>query len=167
MKTKRSAYNCRCRCSNLTKLSLSNPLLKWSTNKMTMLHWLSLLWDHKFDAFNVLLQYHFSWDHKFGISKTPCHFTMRRPPYISLERPNHLRYSWDRLRILLHQLWIFIRSILELRFESNQLHRWGGVLPNFPQQHKISSNNPALPQNGAQSVAMLPQRRERKGGTPW
>ena len=29
------------------------------------------------------------------------HFTMRRPPYIGLERPNHLRYSWDKLRILL------------------------------------------------------------------
>jgi hypothetical protein len=34
------------------------------------------------------------------------HFTMRRPPYIGSERPNYLRYSWDRLRIFLHQLWI-------------------------------------------------------------
>jgi hypothetical protein len=28
-------------------------------------------------------------------------FTMKRPPYIGLEMPNHLTYSWDRLRILL------------------------------------------------------------------
>jgi hypothetical protein len=32
---------------------------------------------------------------------------MRRPPYIGLERPNHLRDLWDKLRILLLQLWIF------------------------------------------------------------
>ena len=33
-------------------------------------------------------------------------FTMWRPPYIGFERPNHLRYSWDKLRNFLHQLWI-------------------------------------------------------------
>jgi hypothetical protein len=102
MKTKQSAYNCRCRCNSLTKLSLSKPLLKCSTIKMTIL---SL----------IILPYEI-------ISLMPSMsppFTMRRPPYIGFERPNHLRDSWDRLRIFLHQLWI-LPKIQALTSDSNQ-----------------------------------------------
>ena len=89
MKTKQSSYSYRCRGSSFTKLSLSRPLLKSSMIRMTKTFTdKSPLWDHKFDALHV----------------SP--FTMKRPPYIGLERPNQLRYSWDRLNIFIHQLWI-------------------------------------------------------------
>ena len=42
----------------------------------------------------------------FSISIVP--FTMRRTPYITLERSNHLRDLWDKLRIPLLQLRILM-----------------------------------------------------------
>jgi hypothetical protein len=36
-----------------------------------------------------------------------------------------------------------------------------GIFPDFPQQPKIPSNSPVLPQKGAHRVATLPQRRSR------
>jgi hypothetical protein len=73
-----------------TWITFSNPFSQVIYTDYTSMA--SHLWDHKF---GVILNLHISL------------FTMRRPPYISLERPNHLKYIWDKLRILLLQLRIF------------------------------------------------------------
>ena len=115
MKTKQSAYNHRCRCNSFTKISLSRPLLKSSTIGMTVTFTdNSPLWDHKFDA-----------------SKLHLLFTMRRPPYISLERPNHLIDYWDKLRIFLLQLWILPKIQPWPHIRIQLISKMKGIFPWF------------------------------------
>jgi hypothetical protein len=83
-------------------------------------------------------------------------FTMRRPPYIILERPNHLRDIWDKLRIPLLQFGCPLRSCLELIFKSNQPQRLRGFSLDFLQQTKFHPKKAISPSKGTQSTGMLP-----------
>ena len=86
-----------------------------------------------------------SWDHKFAISISPSiSFTMRKPPYISLERPNHLIDIWDKLRIPPLQLWIFPKIMPRPQIWIQPTSEIEGILPWF-----ISTNQHSLRKGSA------------------
>ena len=63
---------------------------------------------------------------------------MRRPPYISFERPNHLRDLWDKLRIPLLQLWIFPKIMPWPLIRIQPPSKIERILPWFPPTNQIS-----------------------------
>lgn len=84
---------------------------------------------------------------------------MRRPPYIILERPNHLRDLWDKLRIPLLQLRIFPKIMPWPSIWIQLPSGVEGFFPYLPQQtQNLPKKRVALAQKGAQGAQALPQR---------
>ena len=119
---------------NEEKISSSKPLLKQSTHGMLMFQMKSTSWDHKLDA------------SQYFPSPT---FTMRRPPYIGLERPNHLRYLWGKLRILLLQLWIFPKIMAWPRIQIQLPSKIEGISSWFSSTSQNSLRKGSAPPKGA------------------
>ena len=149
MKTKQSDYNCRCICNILTKLSLSKPLLKSSKIRMTILSLFILPYE-----IIILMP-----------SMSPP-FTMRRPPYIGLERPNHLRDTWDRLKILLLQLWIFPKIKPWPQIWIQPTSEIKGILPWFLSTVQNSLKQANAPSKWGTECCNTPPKQGRDIGTP-
>ena len=89
------------------------------------------------------------WDHRFHTSNLSSPFTMRRPLYISLERPNHLRDLWDKLRISLLQLRIFPKIMPWDHIRIQPPSDIEGIFPSFFSTNQISPRKGSTPPKGA------------------
>jgi hypothetical protein len=87
---------------------------------------------------------------------------MRRPPYIGLERPNHLRYIWGKLRIFLLQLWIFPKIMALPRIRIQLPPEIEGIFPSFFSTNQISPRKGSAPPKGAPENYNAPPKKERE-----
>ena len=102
------------------------------------------------------------WDHRFHTSNLSSHFTMRRPLYISLERPNHLRHLWDKLRISLLQLRIFPKIMPWDHIQIQPPSDIEGIFPSFFLTNQISPRKISAPPNGTPECYNIPSKKARE-----
>jgi hypothetical protein len=87
---------------------------------------------------------------------------MRRPPYITLERPNHLRDIWDKWRILLLQLRIFPKIIPLPSIQIQPPSEIEGLFLDLSQQTKKSLRKYSAPPKGCIECSKTPPKRPRE-----
>ena len=104
----------------------------------------------------------FLWDHRFNTSNISSPFTMRRPLYISLERPNQLRDIWDKLMISLLQLRIFPKIMPWDHIRIQPTSNIEGIFPSFFSTNQTSPRKGSTPPKGEPERYNTPPKKARK-----